>query len=171
MVILHLDSEIMKHLFSLIVLVLLFSCGGNLSDQQREAIQESMRDGRIQRVTSAQITTAALENGRTIIKQLGDDLYLGNTKRIDSLASYHRVKIYAMRNETVKSGTKAAEIWEAYSNAPDATGLQDNVQKIGTDSVLYTRPVTFERPDGSAVLSHAVAIVMAVKNVITGMEE
>lgn len=76
-----------------------------------------------------------------------------------------------MRQETVKPGSKAAEVWEAYVNAPDPGALQDNIQKIGADSILYTRPVTFERPDGSSVLSHAVAVMMAVKNVITGLEE
>lgn len=167
----HLDPQTMKHLFFLILLTGLFSCGGNLSDQQRDAIRESMRDGKIQRVTPAQISAAAYDNGRALMKQLENDLYLGNKARLDSLAAANRVKIYAMRSETVKPGTKAAEVWEAYLNAPDASGLHDNIQKIGTDSLLYTRPVTFERPDGSAVLSHAVAIVMAVKNVIVGMEE
>ena len=161
----------MKHLFFLVLLTGLVSCGGNLSDKQRDAIRESMRDGKIQRVTPAQITTAAFENGREIIKQLENDLYLGNKPRVDSIASFHRVRIYAMRSETVKPGTKAAEVWEAHASAADPAGLQDNVQKIGTDSLLFTRPVTFERPDGSAVLSHAVAVVMAVKNVIVGMEE
>ena len=161
----------MKYLFFLILLTGLFSCGGNLSDKQRDAIRESMRDGKIQRVTPAQITTAAFEDGREIIKQLEDDLYLGDKSRVDSIAAFNRVRIYSMRSETVKPGTKAAEVWEAYSNASDPAGLQDNVQKIGTDSLLFTHPVTFERPDGSLVLSHAIAVVLAVKNVIVGMEE
>lgn len=161
----------MKYLPGFLLLFILFSCGGNLSDRQRDAIKESMRDGRIQRVTPAQLTTSALESGRNIIKQLDDDLYLRDVRRTDSIAVFNKVRIYAMRPETVKPGTKAAEVWEAYLNAPDAGALQDNVQKIGVDSILYTMPVTFERPDGSSVLSHAVAVMMAVKNVITGMEE
>jgi hypothetical protein len=161
----------MKYLPTSLLFFILFSCGGNLSDRQREAIRESMRDGRIQRVTPAQLSTSALESGRNIIKQLDEDLYLRDVRRTDSIAAFNKVRIYAMRQETVRPGTKAAEVWEAYVNAPDAGALQDNIQKIGADSILYTRPITFERPDGSSVLSHAVAIVMAVRNVITGMEE
>ncbi|MFZ9981049.1 MAG: hypothetical protein ACO3FI_03360 [Cyclobacteriaceae bacterium] len=154
-----------------VVFFVLFSCGGNLSDSQREAIHESMRDGRIQRVTPAQLTSAALETGRSIMKQVDQDLYLRDIRRTDSIAVFNKVRIFAMRQETVVPGTKTADVWEAYVNAADPGSLQDNIQKIGADSILYTRPVTFERPDGSAVLSHAVAVMMAVKNVIIGMEE
>lgn len=151
--------------------VLIASCGGNLSDNQREAIRSSMRDGRIQRVSPAQLTAAGLENGRQIIQVLEADLYLANQELVDSLQRTRRVNLYLMKNETVKQGTKAAEIWEAYLSAPDPSVLRDNLQKVGTDSLLYTRPVTYERPDGSSVLSHAVAVMMAVKDVIMGMEK
>lgn len=151
--------------------ILVFSCGGSLSDSQREAIKKSMRDGRIQRVSSAELTTAGLESGRAIVSLLGDDLYLGNVQRTDSIARMNGAKIFVMKSETVQPSSKASEIWEAYMSASDPSDLKDNIQKIGSDSLLYTRPVTFERPDGSLVLSHAVAVVMAVKNVIVFMEE
>ena len=161
----------MRNSFLLVISLLFFSCGGNLSDAQREAIKKSMRDGRIQRVSSAELTTAGLENGRAILEMLGDDLYLNNPTRVDSVIKARQVNIYMMKTETVRPGTKAAEVWEAYLNAPDPSDLKENIQKLGADSLLYTRPVTFERPDGSLVLSHAIAIVMAVKDVIVYMED
>ena len=159
--------------FSLLFLFfsLLVSCGGGLSDSQREAIKKSMRDGRVQRVSPAALITSGLESGRAIVALLGDDLYLGNRVLMDSISTSKEVKIYMMKSETVQPGTKHAEVWEAYLNAPDPADLKENIQKIGSDSLLYTRPVTYERPDGSLVLSHAVAVVMAVKNVIVYMEE
>lgn len=161
----------MKTCTFILLTVLIASCGGNLSDNQREAIRNSLRDGRIQRVSPAQLTEAGLENGRQIIQLLEADLYLANSTLVDSLERTRRVNLYLMKNETVKPGTKAAEIWEAYLNAPDPSALPDNLQKLGTDSLLYTRPITYDRPDGSSVLSHAVAVVMAVKDVIVDMEE
>ena len=152
--------------FALISAGILMSCGGDLSQQQRERIRESIEAGQIRRVTPSQLTEGAFEAGRDIVARIKTDPTLA-----DSLQTAAGIRVYQLRAGSVKPGSSSAQIYEAYSAAPDPSDLTDNVQKIGTDTLLYTAPVSFDRPDGSLVFSHAVAVAIPVKWLISTLEK
>lgn len=160
----------MRHLFFPAVAIFLFSCGGDLTKQQRERIKESVEEGQIQRVTPAQLTDAAFQNGRAAAALFADDPNLGNSKKLDSLKQ-SGIRVFLMRPGKPVSPQIAAQVLEAYVAAGDASNLSDNVQKAGTDTLLYTAPISFERPDGSQVFNHALGVAFPVKFLVKSIEE
>ncbi len=158
----------MQKFFLSLMIILMAGCGGTLNQEQREFMREGMKSTKVRRVTPSQLTQAAWEKGTSIQKSIGPDTWLANHEQINSLQQETGTRIYLLKNPAELSG-KPKEILEAYQSAEDPADLRENVQKIGLDSVLYTFPVTFERPDGSKVFSHAVAIGMSVKLIIQSL--
>lgn len=160
----------MKTFAILMIAAAVFSCGGELSKEQKDRIRESMEDGEIRRVSQVEITEAGYELGRTITGKFSDDQYLSDASKVEEVARTYGVKIFALK-DGVKAHDRALQILEAYKGAPEEDeDFQDNLQKIGKDTLLYTLPVRFERPDGSRVFSHAIAVLMPVKVIVKGME-
>ena len=151
-------------------LLLLTACGGELSREQKSRIRESMEDGQIRKVSPADLTVAAYELGRTITKRFTEDKQLQDTALVHKVSDEFGVDVFVLK-EGVNAGDRAAQILEAYMQADDVGNLEDNVQKLGKDSLLYTQPINFERPDGSRVFTHAIAVTMPVKSVIRSMPE
>ncbi len=63
------------------------------------------------------------------------------------------------------------QIIEAYTSGSDLSGIGDNLQKMGSDSLLYTKPLISERPDGTVVFNKALAIRIPKKQVILSIKE
>lgn len=146
-------------------------CGGKLTDEQREKIKEDMKAGEIKKVSDADFTAAAFALGRNISSAiLSEDPYMTNKQFADSVASANSVKIFAMHYGDSSLTTIESEIIEAYNSVVDGSNLADNVQEIGTDSVLYTRPITVERPDGSKKFSFALALKIPNKQVVLSIK-
>lgn len=157
--------------FSIIIL-LLVGCTGSLTPEQREKARKAIEEGQIKRVTPAEITEKALQLGKQIALQVnGKDPFFNNTAFIDSLASAHEVRVFALRPNDSKLSATEKQIAEAYVTQGDVSDLSDNVQKLPGDSLLYTQPVGNERPDGSKPFSHAIAIKMAVKDVVMAIDK
>ena len=150
----------MRNLSLSALLFLLVACGGELSQQQRESIRNSMDDGQIRRMTPAQLTESGYRQGREIARLFDNDPNLANQKIKDSLRSKSGIRIAVIRPD---STTIAGRVAEAYAAAPDAADLSDNLQKIGIDTLLYTSPVSYDRPDGSRVFRHALAVFIPVR--------
>ncbi len=153
-----------KNIF-FIVLVLLCSCGGKISDEQRKAIKESMEEGQIKRVSDAAITEAGYEYGRMIIQ----DLEKGKAGDAE-LEEKYKVKI-----NTLQSGDSALieiekMIIDAYT-AGSTPELSDNIQKLGTDSLLYTKPIMKTLPDGSVQFEKAIGIHVPKKQVVLSIKD
>jgi len=151
-----------------IVLVLLCSCGGKISDEQRKAIRQSMEEGQIKKISDAQLTEAAYEFGRVITKEMENKT--GTPAEIHSLEEKYGVKI-----STLQSGDSALMeiekmIIDAYTSgaSPD---LSDNIQKLGTDSLLYTKPIMKTLPDGSVQFEKAIGIHVPKKQVVLSIKE
>ena len=152
---------------SLFVLFSIFSCGGEVSKEQREMLKTGMRTNKVRRVTPAQLTEAAFRQGNTIAKEIQEkDPNLTDPAFRSSLANFYGARVYMLRGNSSSMDGTDQKLLEAYLSVTDASDLKDNVQKIGTDTLLYTLPVTYERPDGSSVFSHALAIRMATKSII-----
>jgi len=156
-----------KNIF-FIALVLFCSCGGKISDEQRKAIKQSMEEGQIKKITDAELTEAAYEYGRLIAKDIEKEATSG--AKIQSLESKYGVRI-----STLQSGDSALMeiekmIIDAYTSgaSPD---LSDNIQKLGTDSLLYTKPIMKELPDGSMQFEKAIGIHLPKKQVVLSIKE
>ena len=151
---------------------LLFSCGGSLTPEQREKARKAIEEGKIKRITPAQLTEAALEFGKDIAEPINSiDPFLNNNAFIDSVSRANHVVIYSLRPEMSGLSQEESSIADAYQSQGDVGSARENVQRLSGDSLLYTFPVGNERPDGSRPFSHAIAIKISVKQIILSIEE
>ena len=153
----------MKYVF-FVSFLFWISCTGTLSDNQRKKIKDEMESSEIKKVTEAQITEAAFQYGRqvaTIIEK--KDKTLTNQSFLDSVSQAFEVEIISLQPENNSLRAVEKLLLEAYQTDAQAA---DNIQKMGSDSLLYTKPFTRERPDGSTEFSKALGIRMTKKQVI-----
>jgi hypothetical protein len=150
---------------------LLVSCGGSLSSEQRKKIRENMEAKSLKKISEVELTEAALVYGRSITKLIeAKDRSLGNRKFLDSLEKSFGVQILSMQpSDSFLRGVEK-KIIEAYTSGFDLAGIGDNLQKMGTDSLLYTKPLMNERPDGSVEFQKALAIRIPKKQVILSIK-
>ncbi len=164
------------YMFRSIVIInfisILFSCGGSMTPEQQEKARKAIEEGKIKRITPAQLTEAALEAGKKIAKAVnGKDPFMNDVSFIDSIAAANEVIIYALKPGMDHISKTELDIAEAYQSQGDVSGVGDNIQKLKDDSLLYTLPVGNERPDGSRPFSHAIAVKMAVTKVVLSIKE
>jgi hypothetical protein len=161
-----------KNWVVLVLVVLLFACGGSLTPEQKEKARKAIEEGKIKRITPAQITEAALNYGKRISTTVNElDPFLNNPEFIDSIATINQVVIYALRPDMESLSKEESSIADAYQAQGDITGVGENIQQLAGDSLLFTYPVGNERPDGSRPFSHAIAIKMSVKQIVLSIEE
>jgi len=160
----------MKYL-SLCLLLILFSCGGKLSDEQRKKLKENMENEEIVRLTDAEVTEAAFAYGRKVAKQIEMKSSTFSNKRLtDSIAKLYDVKIVTLQNGDSTLMKMEQQLIEAYTSV-DGTQLSDNIQRLGQDSLLYTKPIMRERPDGSQEFVKAIGIHLSKKTVVLSLKE
>ena len=156
----------------LLLLVVAMACTGSLTPEQREKARKAIEEGRIKRITPAQLTEEALKNGKRIVEAIGGkDSFFNNATFIDSVAISNEVKIYVLKPGLNNLSKEEASIAEAYQAQGDIADVGDNVQKLSSDSLLYTMPVGNKSPDGSKPFSHAIAVKMAVKKLVMRIKE
>jgi hypothetical protein len=153
----------------LLVVVALTSCTGSLSDEQKKRIRESMEQGQIKKLSEAQVTEAAFTYGRSIAEILDkNDKPLTNMSLLDSLSQAYQVEIVSLQPDNQRMRGVERQLLEAYMNGGAAN---DNIQKMGTDSLLYTKPVLLENPDGSTELVKALGIRMTRKQIVLSIKD
>ena len=145
------------------------ACGGSLSDEQRKKIRESMEDGQIRRVPEAELTEAAYQLGRQMMKRLEKGGL--NPSLIDSLQKAYNVKIGTLQTTDSVMLEIEKQIVEAYTTGSGNVELTDNIQKLGADSLLYTKPILKELPDGTMQFEKAIGIHMPRKTVVRSIPE
>lgn len=128
-----------------------------------------MQQHQIVKITDAEITEAAFAKGRQIMKGIhtkGD-----NTKTLDSLSALTNAKIKFL----VPGASNALEIEkqliEAYLASDVNGGMEDNIQRLGADSLLYTQPVTEKLKDGAETVKGIWSVRLSKKDVILGMRK
>lgn len=148
--------------FSALVLI---SCTGTLSDNQRKKIKEEMTNSEIKKVTESEITEAAFKYGRKLASIIEEsDKALTNKPFLDSLAIAYNVEIVTLQsssNENLRNVEKL--LLEAYQTNAQSS---DNIQKMGNDTIIYTKPLMREHPDGSTEFLKALGIRMLKKQII-----
>lgn len=129
-----------------------------------------MKQGQIKKVTDAQVSEAAFEFGRTIASaQEKKDKTLTNRTFLDSLARAFDVEIVSIQSNNASLRGVEKQLLEAYTQS--VPGTSDNIQKMGTDSLLYTKPIVREHPDGSLEFVKALGIRMTKKQVILSIKD
>jgi hypothetical protein len=158
----------MKYSGFLLVL-LLAACTGSLSDDQRKRIKESMEQGEIKKVSEAQITESAFTYGRNLASVVEkQDKELMNQAFLDSLSRAYQVEILFLQPENNNLRNVERQVMEAYSESNES---YDNIQKMGTDSLLYTKPILSENPDGSTKFLKALGIRMTRKQIVLSIKD
>lgn len=150
--------------FSLLILILIFSCTGTLTDEQRKKMKENMEMNEIKKATDAEITEAAFQFGRqTALIIQKRDKTLSNQSFLDSLSQALEVEIFALQSGNQNLRGVEKQLLEAYASEAQAS---DNIQKMGPDSLLYTKPLVREHPDGSTQFTKAIGIRMTKKQIV-----
>ncbi len=148
-------------------LLVLVSCNGKLSDEQKRKIREEREESKIKKISEADITEAAFSYGRKISEIIERrDNTLSNQKLIDSLENTFHVEIISLQTNDSTLRTVEKQIIEAYTSGGRGVTLSDNVQKMGRDSILYTKPLMRERPDGSVAFTKALGLRIAKRELI-----
>lgn len=156
----------MKILF-LFLLVLLAGCGGSLSSDERKKLHEASREQEIVRVTEAEIAEAVLDHGRSITKlAIG---FRDDPARLDSLGRVNHASVRWITPGASNALLVEQQIIEAYVMNP-TEDLPDNVQEMGEDSVLYSRPQVSKLPDGAIMVDGMWSVAFAKKDIILGIQ-
>lgn len=161
----------MKNLI-LLLMLLVMACGGKLTKEEREKLHEGMASQEIRRVTDAELQDAGLKLGAAIMSDIEKvDKYLLRKREIDSLAAAHGVKVGSLSPDKATLQKIENDLIEAYIAGAASGSAVDNLQILGEDSLLFTRPVFKLHPDGSQEFSHAIGIRMAKRTVVLSMPQ
>ena len=158
---------------SLLFFIILMSCGGTLTEEQRKRIKEEMETQKIQKVSEAEITEASFAKGRSILAVA--------MARPDSAPpdSVQMIEGKTVRYLTPSSGNLSdieRQLIEAYIEAEEAGNLADNVQNIrsadgASDSILYTKPVVVKTQEGGEKLVAMWSVYLSKKELILSMKK
>lgn len=163
--------EVMRKL-AWILILLATACGGKLTQEEREKLHDGMATQDIRRVTDAELQEAALAFAFSVMRDVEIvDKYLNKKTEIDSLAAARKVKIYSLTPDDAALREIEKKLIEAYLAGTDAGTAGDNLQTIGEDSLLFTRPVFSLHPDGSQQFNYAIGIRMSKKTVVLSMPQ
>jgi len=156
----------MKHIL-FISLLIFISCDGKLSEEQKRKIREEREESKIKKISEADITEAAFAYGRSITAIIEKrDVALANKALIDSLEQAYQIEIISMKTDDATLREVEKKIIEAYTSGADPASMGDNVQKMGKDSILYTKPLVQTMPDGSVQFTKALGLRMAKRQII-----
>lgn len=152
--------------FGLPLLLIAVSCTGSLTDEQRQKMRENMELNEIKKVTEVQITEAAFQLGRQVAAEVSKaDKTLTNPVALDSIAQVYQVEIISLQESNENLRAIERQILEAYQAAAGS----DNLQKQGPDSLIYTKPLWREHPDGSTEFLKALGVRMTRKQIVTAI--
>lgn len=156
----------MKQWMVLILTVAAIGCGGSLSKEQREEMKEAREAQAIKRVTEAELIEEATKQGRKIIGAVVNR----DSLVIDSLAVENKVKIKWLTPGTSDALEIEKQIIDAYVMSAVTGDLPENVQKMGEDSLLYSKPVVEKLPDGAVQVEGVWSVLFSKKQLILGMD-
>ena len=129
-----------------------------------------MKANEIQRFSEAEITEAAFALGREISGVIREvDPNLLKKELIDSLQEAYRVKVAALQPGDTLLLSVEAEIIEAYTSTVADFTPSDNIQKLGTDSLLYTLPIFETDEQGVLEFKFALGVRMPRKEVVLSL--
>lgn len=130
-------------------------------------MREASEQQAIIKVTDAEILEAAFAKGRSVMSLLKN-----NNPDTSKVAAQEAVKIHWLGAGKAHGLEIEQQLIDAYMNSLiSGTPLEDNVQKIGTDSLLYTNPAVITRADSSIEIRGTWNIWIAKKELILAMNK
>ena len=151
-------------------LLLMTCCGGSLSEEQRKKMRENMEAGEIKRISEAQLLEASYDYGREVLTAWAEQDNSFTDKRIlDSVAQVFQVKIDFLKPGDSLLHQVEQQLIEAYVSGTGT--VKDDVQNLKPDSMLYTKPIFKEHPDGSTEFVKAIGIRMAKRQVVLSIKQ
>src|SRR5688572_6608580 len=114
--------------FVLVLSLFSAACGGSLSDEQRNKMREQMEQHEIKKVTDAEITEAALQQGRRLYQTLSS--FGSDSARVDSMLTKNRKIRWIVPGDRNALHVEQ-QLVEAYI-ASELQDGQDNIQEIRT---------------------------------------
>lgn len=154
----------------LLAFVVIVGCGGTLSEEQRKKLKEGMELNTLKKVSDAQLTEAAFNMGRALTAVI-EQSSIDNKKRIDSLQEAYKIRILPLQPGDSMLLEIERQIVEAYTAGSNQVTLNDNIQSLGPDSLLYTKPVMKQLPNGAVEFKYALGIHLSKKQVVLSIKE
>lgn len=157
----------MRNLYFMLMIAGLTACGGSISDEQRKQMLEAREQQSIQKVTDVQITEAAFAKGREVTNMITEKT---TSHQLDSIARLMNVEIRWLVPGSADAQEIEKQLIDAYINSMlMGEELKDNVQRAGSDSLLYTKPLVITRPDSSVEVRGTWNVWISKKNLILAM--
>lgn len=162
----------MRNSYWILVAVVLYACTGSLTDEQRKKLRENMEAGEIRKVSDAEMLEASFAYGRTITSIIEKrDRTLTDQRLLDSLQQAFHVRIVSLTPGDSMALEIENQIIDAYTSGAGQVSLADNIQKLGADSMLYTKPILRDLPDGTVEFVRALGIHMPKKHIVLSIQE
>jgi len=156
--------------FIVLVFVVLIGCSGTLSEEQRKKLKEGMELNTLKKVSDAQLTEAAFDLGRALAAVI-EKSSINNKKRMDSLEEAYKIRILSLQPGDSLLLEIEQQIVEAYTAGSNQVTLNDNIQSLGPDSLLYTKPVMEQLPNGAVEFKYALGIHLSKKQVVLSIKD
>ncbi len=160
-----------RTIFFLIFLVC-FSCTGSLTDEQRQQLQKEMEAREIKKISEGEIMEAALQQSRLLLEKAEVTFGLApteiNTEELIAFEQKESLKLRWISSSEENLSETETQLVEAYKFSFLEDKLSDNLQRLGSDSVLYTKPVVLEEPEGK-LFKGMWSLTMARKDIIRRM--
>jgi hypothetical protein len=156
--------------FILLTFVILVGCGGTLSEEQRKKLKEGMELNSLKKVSDAQLTEAAFNMGRSLAV-IVEKFPINDKKRVDSLQDAYKIRILLLQPGDSLLLALEQQIVEAYTAGSKTVPLNDNIQSIGVDSLLYTKPVMKQLPNGAVEFKYALGLHLSKRQVVLSIRE
>src|SRR6185369_8002741 len=153
-------------IFSLLILC---SCGGSLSSEQRKKIRSNMEAKSLKKISDAEITEAALAYAQNIAKVI-EGTGRSNQEFLDSLNKVYDVEVLFMTPGNSNLRAVEKQVLEAYASTVGSAIPGENLQKMGNDSLLYTKPLFEKSKKGSLEFRRALALRIHKKAVILSIQ-
>lgn len=147
-----------------VALLVITGCGGSLNDEQRKQMREARELNSIKKVSEVEITEAAFVLGREILGLVESGLDK------DSIEISRKVDIRWLEAGSTEGTEIERQVIDAYlTSMMMGTELADNVQRLGTDSLLYTKPVVVNLPEGAVEVKGTWNIRLSKKQIVLGI--
>ena len=124
----------------------------------------------IKKISDVELTEAALVYAHKIAKVI-EDSDQSDQKFLDSLDKAYDVEVIFMTSSDLKLRAVERQVIEAYASTVGSAIPGENLQKMGKDSLLYTKPLFEKNQHGSlefrkalALRIHKKAVILSIKN-------
>jgi hypothetical protein len=150
-----------------VFIMMLASCGGKVSDEQRKEMLDARKRQAIVKVTEAEIMEMAFALGKKVMENIKPDAERNNWNELEK---NYNVKINWLEPGATTSKEIEQQVIDAYiTGVTSGTNQFDNVQRVGTDSLLYTKAEVIEKADGSFEVKGTWNVWISKKELILSM--